>query len=340
MWGAAIDTLENTSRFAKGSPTGPMTILHLFNQPLHISRPYEGYVGMVAMPREIVQTAADQAVLINFRTPRARMVEAIERTYPGIRREHIHVWTLGGKSRAPRIANLWKAWQRARRPRRRGRLAAAERPAPRSPSRAPTRRRSASARGRTRAADLHLFIIDGYAASAEAVQSATLGPMLGLDVSMVPFTSRFDLPYDQEQDVMRLDPDAPDFGAAARRRSPGTDCSDEMVANYARMIREAASAGLLPGRITLTADDFFPEKRWDVLAVSGYMRPDPYSGAPGVEEVSPGVYRATVRLASPAGDKRITMTLRLAETLEQSRLVFSPLLNRFLAGRGLRDARR
>ena len=45
VWGAAIDTLENTSRFAKGEPTGPMTVLHLFNQPLRISRPYEGYVG-------------------------------------------------------------------------------------------------------------------------------------------------------------------------------------------------------------------------------------------------------------------------------------------------------
>jgi hypothetical protein len=62
------------------------------------------------------------------------------------------------------------------------------------------------------------------------------------------------------------------------------------------------------------------------------MGPDPYSGAPGVEEVSPGIYRATVRLASSGGDKRMTLTLRLGETLEQSRLVFSPLLNRFLAG--------
>jgi hypothetical protein len=98
------------------------------------------------------------------------------------------------------------------------------------------------------------------------------------------------------------------------------------------MIREAAAAGLVTGRLTLTADDFFPEKRWAVLAVSGYMGPDPYSGAPGVEEVSPGIYRATVRLASSGGDKRITITLRLGETFEQSRLVFSPLLNRFIAG--------
>ena len=330
VWGAAIDTLENTSRFAKGSPSGPMTILHLFNQPLHVSRPYEGYVGMVVMPREIVQNAADQAVLINFRTPRGRMVEAIERTYPGIRRDHIHVWTLGGKSRAPRIASLWKAWQDHGvhviedgwiLPS--GLAAFTE-----SGTYAPTFRVGT---WRDDAGEQHLLIIDGYAASAEAVQSATLGPMLGLDVSMVPFTSRFDLPYEKEQDVMRLDPDAPDFPERLCALT-GSSCEAGTVANYARMIREAASAGLLTGRATLTADDFFPEKRWDVLAVSGYMGPDPYSGAPGVQEVSPGVYRATVRLASPAGDKRITMTIRLAETLEQSRLVFSPLLSRFLAG--------
>jgi hypothetical protein len=148
---------------------------------------------------------------------------------------------------------------------------------------------------------------------------------------MVPFTSRFDLPYEKEQDVLRLDPDAPDF--CERLCAPtGTRCDADTAHHYARMIREAASAGLLTGRLTLTADDFFPEKRWEVLAVSGYMGPDPYSGAPGVEEVSPGVYRATVRLASAGGDKRITLTLRLGETFEQSRLVFSPLLNRFLAG--------
>ena len=38
VWGAAIDTLENTSRFAKGMETGPLTVLHLFNQPLHIAQ--------------------------------------------------------------------------------------------------------------------------------------------------------------------------------------------------------------------------------------------------------------------------------------------------------------
>jgi hypothetical protein len=330
VWGAAIDTLENTSRFAKGSPSGPMTVLHLFNQPLHVARPYEGYVGMVVMPKEVVQTAADHALLINFRTPRGRVVEAIERTYPGIRRDHIHVWTLGGKARAPRIASLWQAWQEhGVHVVEDGWMLPSGIPAfTESGTYAPTFRVGTWEDGE---GERHLFIIDGYAASAEAVQSATLGPMLGLDVSMVPFTSKFDLTYEKEQEVMRLDPDRPDF-ADRLGALTGSACDERMVGNYARMIREAASAGLLSDRSTLTADDFFPEKRWEVLAVSGYMGPDPYSGAPGVEEVRPGVYRSTVRLASSGGDKRITLTLRLAETIEQSRLVFSPLLNRFLAG--------
>ena len=42
VWGAAIDTLENTSRFAKGAPTGPSTVLHLFDQPLRVAAPLRG----------------------------------------------------------------------------------------------------------------------------------------------------------------------------------------------------------------------------------------------------------------------------------------------------------
>jgi hypothetical protein len=330
VWGAAIDTLENTSRFAKGSPTGPMTVLHLFNQPLRVSRPYEGYVGMLVLPRAVVDRASEDAVLINFRTPRARVVEAIEKTYPGIARANIHVWTLGGKSRAARIGRLWQTWQdlgvhvvEDGWPMPSGLAAFTE-----SGTYAPT---FSVGPWRDAAGTPHLFLCDGYAASAEAAQSATLAPMLGLDVSMVPFTSKFHLPYDREQDVMRLDPLAPDFAARIEALA-GAPLDAATLADYRRMIREADEAGLLPGRLTLTADDFFPEKQWEVLAVSGYMQPDPYSGAAGVEEVRPGVYRVTVRLASTRGDKRIVFTLRLGETMDQSRLVFSPLLNRFLGG--------
>jgi hypothetical protein len=103
------------------------------------------------------------------------------------------------------------------------------------------------------------------------------------------------------------------------------------------MIEDARLAGIPVHKSSVEAGDFFPEKKWDVLALSGYMCPDPYSGAPGVEEIEPGLYRVTVRLASSRGDKRITFTLRLMETLEQSWLVFNPLLSRFMGGEGYRQ---
>jgi len=330
VWGAAIDTLENTSRFAKGSPTGPMTVLHLFNQPLQISRPYEGYVGMLVLPKEVVSRAAERAVLLDFRTPRGLVVEAIEATWPGIRRGHIHVWTLGGKSRAGRISRLWGAW------RQHGvhvvedgwTLPSGLAAFTESGTYAPTYRVGSWADA---AGNRHVFLCDGYAASAEAVQAASIAPILGLEASMVTFTSRFDLSYDQEQDVMRLDPASPDFSSRLEALA-GRPVDEAEAHDYRRMIREATEAGMTGSRLTLTADDFFPEKRWEVLALSGYMGPDPYSGAPGVEQVAPGVYRATVRMVSKHGDKRIALTLRLNESFEQSRLVFSPLLSRFLAG--------
>ena len=45
-----------------------------------------------------------------------------------------------------------------------------------------------------------------------------------------------------------------------------------------------------------------------------------------------GVYRVTVRLATSRGDKRITFALKLQEDMEESQLVFNPLLIRFLRG--------
>ncbi|MFU8770596.1 MAG: hypothetical protein ACNA7H_12715, partial [Desulfotignum sp.] len=102
IWGAAIDTLENTSRFAKGEETGPLTILHLFDQPLAITDQYEGYIATLVIPKKIVDRAAEDSLLIDFFTPRLRVVEAIQKTYPGILPENIHVWTLSGKNRAGR----------------------------------------------------------------------------------------------------------------------------------------------------------------------------------------------------------------------------------------------
>src|SRR5438045_3084707 len=57
VWGAAVDTLENTSRFAEGKPTGPMSVIHLFDSPLTVTRPYEAYFGSLTVPRAVARTA-------------------------------------------------------------------------------------------------------------------------------------------------------------------------------------------------------------------------------------------------------------------------------------------
>lgn len=329
VWGAAIDTLENTSRFSKGAETGPMTVLHVFDQPLAITRPYEGYMGNLFLPRAVAERAAAESILLSFRTPRAQVMKAIRLTYPDIAPEHVHVWTLGGKSREMRIGGLWREWTTLG-----AHIVEDGFPLPTgipafcdSGTYAPTYMIGPYQQDGAR----HLFICDGYAASAEAIQAASLAPMLGLVAYVCPFTSTFEVSYDRERLVMKLDPDAAGFPARLADVL-GREVDAAAADHYREMIREAAMAGIPLQRPSVEADDFFPEKKWDVLAVSGYMCPDPYSGAPGVEEVQRGLYRVTVRLAGSRGDKRITFTLRLGETLEQSWLVFNPLLSRFMGG--------
>lgn len=332
VWGAAIDTLENTSRFAKGKTTGPLTVLHLFDQPLKITRPYEGYMGNLFLPDEVVKTAHRQSVLIGFQTPRQLVLKAIEDTYPGIRRENIHVWTLGGESRRGRIGGLWQEWEKL------GvhlveegwKLPSNMAAFTDSGTYAPTYGVGTWLDETSRT---HLFICDGYAASAEAMQAASLAPLLDIQAFISVFTSNFKLPYDREQHIMSLDPEAEDFQPRLEEVI-GEPVDAEKQGKYREMIHEALDAGIPVNKSCIRADDFFPEKLWQVLAVSGYMQPDPYSGSPGVEEVDheKRIYRVTVRLVGADGDKRITFKLRLMENLEKSHLVFKPLLNRFMAG--------
>jgi hypothetical protein len=337
VWGAAIDTLENTSRFAKGKTTGPLTVLHLFDQPLKITRPYEGYMGNLFLPNEVVKTATQQSLLIGFQTPRQMVLKAIEDTYPGIRRENIHVWTLGGESRRERIGGLWQEWKELgvhlieegwKLPS--GMAAFTE-----SGTYAPTYSVGTwtDDSGKTQ-----LFICDGYAASAEAMQAASLAPLLDFHAFISVFTSDFKLPYNREQHIMSISPEAEDFQSRLEEVI-GEPVDDEKREKYRQMIHEALDAGIPVRKQSIQADDFFPEKQWEVLAVSGYMLPEPYSNSPGVEEVDPEkrIYRVTVRLAGHWGDKRITFKLRLMKNLEESHLVFKPLLNRFMAGENFEE---
>src|SRR5204863_20509 len=112
LWGAAADTLENTSRFAEGKPTGPMAVFHLFDSPLRLSRPYESYMGCMTVPARVAEAAEGASLLLDYRTPRKQVAEAIEAAYPGIRREHVHVWTLRGTTRVGRLGRLWEEWEK------------------------------------------------------------------------------------------------------------------------------------------------------------------------------------------------------------------------------------
>lgn len=335
VWGAAIDTLENTSRFALGEETGPLTILHLFNQPLYITKPYEGYMGTLFLPAEVARRAESLSILLDFKTPRRLVVETIEATYPGIWRNHIHVWTLAGPSRKERLSRLWQDWDELGVHRvEEGWILPSGLPAfTDSGTYMPVYQVGGWLDKERRP---HVFLVDGYAASAEAMQAASLAPVLNVDGSLVVFTSKFDLPIEREQEVMSLDVTSTNFVDRLRtilEREPDI----QTVERYKARIMEAHEAGIPHRQRVLRADDFFPEKAWDVLACSGYMCHDPYTGAPGVEQLGEGLYRTTVRLASPHGDKRIAFTLRLMESHDEGSLVFNPLLTRFIYGEDFRS---
>jgi len=332
IWGAAIDTLENTSRFAKGDSTGPMTVLHVFDQPLRMAKPYEGYMGNLLLPDGVVAKAAEDSVLIGFQTPRALVWQCIQKAYPGIKPHHVHVWTLRGKSRLARIGGLWQEWENL------GvhiiddgwKLPSGMEAFTESGTYAPTYSIRA---WKDDHGEPHLFICDGYAASAEAVQAASLAPLLNLRAFLSVFTSSFVLSYDKEGALMSLDPESPDFKSRLEAlMARGVD--EKTVAKYQAMVGQAREAGIPVHKKSIEADDFLPEKAWDMLAVTGYMGPDPYSGAPGVEELTDDTFRVNVRISSARGEKLISFTLKLMKPREQSWFVFNPLLTRFMSGEG------
>ena len=331
LWGAAVDTLENTSRFAEGKATGPMAVFHLFDSPLRLSRPYESYMGCITVPGPVAEAAERAWVLLDYRTPRKHVAEAIEAAYPGIRREHIHVWTLRGKSRVGRLGPLWEEW--------RALGVHLVQDGWRAPSGlevftdsgtyAPTFLVGSWQDG---AGATQVFLCDGYAATAEAMQAASLCDVLDVDSTMTVFSPSFDLPCEAEGRLMELDPSAPDFGRRLGDLFGGPEVEAGKVQAYAEAIRQAGGSNMPLGKRVLRADDFLPGKDWHVLASVGYMCDDPYTGAPGVTEVADGVYRVTTRLATRKASSRITFTFRLMEPLDQMQHVFSPLLVRFLSG--------
>ncbi len=302
VWGAAIDTLENTTRFTRGDPTGPMVVLHIFDQPLALTSPYESYMGVLTIPKRVVSVAGERSLAINYLTPRKLILEAIREAYPSIPPENVHVWTLGGPTRANRIGKLWDEWRAL------GvnivpdgwRFPDAGATFSESGTYAPVYRVGTFDNGE------RLFLIDGYAASAEAIQAASLDPVRDLHTSLCLFTPEFTRPYDEDLRIMRLDP--------------------EQAGPYREMILDAHNANIPAGQRTFTVDDFFPNKRWRCLALSAPMLTDPYTNLPGIQPVEgePDTYRVTVRL----GERVIVLTIALELPDEESKTVFYPLLDR------------
>lgn len=335
IWGAAVDTLENTSRFARGEPLGPMTILHLFDQPLVVSRPYEAYMGSLTIPGAVARTAQDHSIHVDLLSPRKKLLEAIELTFAGIRREHVHVWTLGGKSRATRLGKLWEEWRSLGvHLVEEGWKLPTQHPAfTESGTYAPTYM-VGSWKDETGAP--HVFLCDGYAASAEALQAATLSEALDLDVSMALYSPSFDLPMQDEYRLVRLDPKSDAFEGELSRLL-GRDARPEVVEAYRGCLDEMLGANMpVCDRRVVRADDFFPEKNWKTLAAAGYIGTDPYTGHTGVEQIAEDRYRVSAVVTARGSSLRTTFTFRFNEKLPQMRLIFSPLLERFLAGEDYR----
>lgn len=335
IWGTAIDTLENTSRFAKGEEVGPMTVIHLFDQPLTVARPYEAYMGTLTLPRKVADTARDHSIHIDLLSPRSRLVEAIELTTPGIRREHIHVWTLSGKSREARLSGLWAEWK--------GLGVHLVEDGWICPSGLPAFSDSGTyaptylvGSWRDEKGAPHVFLCDGYAASAEAVQAASLSKALDVDVTMALYSPRFEGSMKDEYRLMRLDPDAPGFVEELTRLLGKASLPPEQVAYYRECLREKTTAHLPESDRVLRADDFFPEKAWRVLAASGYIGADPYTGLSGVTRLSEDTYAVTTQMATRGAGLVVRFVFRFLAPLEEMRLIFSPLLERFIAGEDFR----
>lgn len=336
VWGAAVDTLENTSRFAEGKPTGPMSVFHLFDSPLVMSRPYESYMGCITVPRRVTETAEAASILLDYRTPRKQVLELIEQSYPGIKREHVHVWSLGGKSRVHRLGRLWAEWKALG--------AHLIEDGWVAPSGIPVFNDSGTyapsflvGSWKDAAGAPHVFLCDGYAATAEALQAASLSEVLAVDSTMSPFSPKFELPWDDEARLMKLKPDAPDFAQRLAEVMGGKQPDAAQVAFYGDAIREAVDSNMILDQRVVRAGDFLPEKDWSVLASTGYICDDPYTGDRGVTDLGGGRYRVATRLATRFASSRIRFTLRLMEPLDQARLVFSPLLVRFLSGSDFKE---
>src|SRR5207245_8185617 len=88
----------------------------------------------------------------------------------------------------------------------------------------------------------HVFLCDGYAATAEAMQAASLSDVLDVRSTMSLFSPTFDLPVDAEGRLMQLDPSAPDFAQRLGTLIGGKAVEAGKLRTYVDAITPAAGA--------------------------------------------------------------------------------------------------
>ena len=333
LWGAAVDTLENTSRFAEGKADGPdggVSPLRLAAGPVAPVRVVHGLPDGArgAWPK---RPTAHRCCSITGRRAR-RSCRRSRRPTRACAASTSTSGRCGGRA-------AWRGWASCGRSGRRSGVHLVE-DGWKTPSGLAVFTDSGTyaptflvGSWKDAAGATHVFLCDGYAATAEAMQAASLSEVLDVDCSMALFSPSFEQPCHVEGQLMQLDPDS-----ARLRRSGsaallgGRDVEAGQVQSYAEAIREAAASNIPLGRPALRPGDFLPEKHWHVLASTAYICDDPYTGSTGVTQLADGVYRVTTRLATRKAASRIAFTFRLMEPLETARHVFSPLLVRFMSG--------
>ncbi len=135
------------------------------------------------------------------------------------------------------------------------------------------------------------------------MQGASLDPILDTATSMCLFSSRFKIAYDREHHLMRLDPEADDYGAKLAEIA-GQDVPTRSSRSTAATSGTPSAACMPVGLRTSTADDFFPNKEWRVLSLNSAMLTDPYTGMPGVEQICDDVLRGHHPRRHQSGDGR------------------------------------
>ena len=313
-----------------------MTVLHLFDQPLTVTRPYEAYMGTLAVPAAVTR---DRRGALDPRRPphAARQARRGDRADRARHPPRAHP-RLDARRQEPRDAPRAAVGRVARRSASTWSRTAGPAPAgcPRSPTRGPTPRPTSWAPGRTRRARLTSSSATATPPRPRRCRRRASPTALDVDVSMALYSPRFELPHGG-----RVPPDAARprrarlRGAAGPAPGRGAPAADR-VEYYRSCLREKSAANLPSARRVLRADDFFPEKSWRVLAATGYIGHDPYTGLPGVTRLEDGPTRS--RPSSPTRRRALVVrfVFRLLEPFEQTRLVFSPLLERFIAGEDYR----